>query len=135
MMSLKGTEPAVKKEESAGDNEKPRSKGGKKAFRRYASYKPKFKGKTKSLEGFIYDVGVENLEDLFIKTTKEIAEYSGRVCTESLDIRPAIELSTEVTIVVPGSRNTGYKDVDKLLLSKDLYIFMKIESMYQQNKS
>ena len=69
-----------------GNVSKKRGNGNRKGFGTRVSYQPKFEGKTEELKGFIYDIGVENQADLFMKTTKEIAEYAGRHCKQGLDI-------------------------------------------------
>ena len=74
-----------------------KKRGGGNWFPSKASYQPKFEGKTKELKGHIYDVGVDNQADLFSRTTKEIAEYAGMHCKQSLDIRTAIETLSEAT--------------------------------------
>ena len=62
------------------------------------TFQSKFKGKTEAIEDHIYDVGVGNQADIFVRTTKELAEYAGRYCKQSLDIRSAIE-SLKDTII------------------------------------
>mmetsp|Transcript_34035 Transcript_34035/g.50008 ORF Transcript_34035/g.50008 Transcript_34035/m.50008 type:complete len:224 (+) Transcript_34035:366-1037(+) len=66
---------------------------------------------------------------------KEMAEYASRAFKESLDIRTAIETLTEVTIAMHSPRNTGNFQMDELLLSKELDMYMKQESLYCQNKA
>jgi len=68
------------------------------------------------LEGHIFDIGVKNQAYLFTRTLKEIADYAGRMCKEFLDIRTAIETLVEVTIPLPGARNTSDTGMDTLLL-------------------
>ena len=114
---------------------KKRSGGGKKGFATKASYQPKFEGKTPELKGHIYAVGVENQADLFTKTTKEIAEYAGRHCKQSLDIRTAIETLAEVVIPVPADRGTSNTTFNNLMLGKDLDIYVKRVDVYNQNKA
>ena len=71
------------------------------------NFQSKFKGKTEALEEHIYNVGVGNQADMFVRTTKEVAEYAGRHCKQSLDIRSAIEKLTDTTIATPQPRSTG----------------------------
>ena len=47
---------------------------------------PKFKGATEDLHRHIYDVGVFNQSDLFVTTTKMVANYAGQTCKEPQDI-------------------------------------------------
>ena len=42
------------------------------------SRQPKFEGKCEHLKGHIYDCSDARQSNLFVKTTKEIAEYVGR---------------------------------------------------------
>ena len=112
-----------------------RGRGGRRPYYPSASYQPKFKGKTENLAGFIYDVGVGNQADLFMKTTIELAEYAERNCKDSLDIRSAIESLTEVSIAIPQERNTGNTKIDEMLFSKDFDNFIKRETSYRQNKA
>ena len=114
---------------------KKRSGGGKKGFVTKSSYQPKFEGKTEELKGHIYDIGVENQADLFAKTTKEIAEYAGRHCKQTLDIRTAIETLAEVGIPVPTDRGTSNTTFNLLMLGKDLDIYVKRVDLYNQNKA
>ena len=57
------------------------------------------------------------------------------MCKESIDIRTAIETLAEVKIALPTTRNTGNPAINTMLLSKDLDIYMKRESIYRQNKT
>ena len=114
---------------------KKQSGNGKKGFATKASYQPKFEGKTPELKGHIYDIGVENQADLFARTTKEIAEYAGRHCKQSLDIRTAIETLAEVLIPVPADRGTSNTTFNSLMLGKDLDIYVKRVDVYNQNKA
>ena len=51
----------------------------------------RFKGKCKDLEGVIYDTGLPNSQqDLFTRTTQEIAEYAAREYKGAADIRTTI---------------------------------------------
>ena len=118
-----------------GNVPKKRGGGYRKGFGTKATYQPKFKGKTEELKGFIYDIGVENQADLFMKTTKEIAEYAGRLCKQSLDIKTAIETLSEATIPIPTDRGTPNTTFNSLMLGKDLDIYVKRLDQYNQNKS
>ena len=50
-----------------------------------------FSGKTEDLKGHIYDVGTGFLVDQFTATTKALASYDGRKCSNTQDILIAIE--------------------------------------------
>ena len=49
-----------------------------------------FSGMTEDLKGHIYDVGTGSQADQFTATTKDLASYDGRKCTNPQDIRIAI---------------------------------------------
>ena len=100
-----------------------------------ASYQSKFEGKKEELKNHIYNVGVDNQADLFTRTTKEIVKYAGRHFKQSLDIRTAIENLSEVVIPVPTDRGTWNLKFKKIILSKDLEIYVKILKAYAKNKS
>ena len=51
----------------------------------------KFSGRIDNLKGHIYEVGNRQQADAFVRTTEEIAGYSGRTCKQSTDIRAEIE--------------------------------------------
>ena len=125
------SKPIMKKEgndnANRGRGHGGRGRGGRRPYYPRASYQPKIKGKTENLAGFIYEVGVGNQPDLFVKTTRELAEYAGRNCKDFLDIRSAIESLTEVSIEIPRERATGNTKVDEILFSKDLDNFIKRE--------
>ena len=78
---------------------------------------------------------MENQADLFAITTKEIAEYVGRHCKQSLDIRTAIETLAEVLIPVPADRGTSNTTFNSLMLGKGLDIYVKRVDVYNQNKA
>jgi hypothetical protein len=46
---------------------------------------PKFEGKCEDLKGHIYDCSDARQSDIFVKTTKEIAEYVGRTFKKGSD--------------------------------------------------
>ena len=68
----------------ATPKDKKESVGGKKLPYRYGNQKnavprqPKFEGKCDKLKGHVYDCSDARQADLFIKTTKEVAEFVGR---------------------------------------------------------
>ena len=108
---------------------------GKSDTRRTQAVSQKFKGATEDLHGHIFDVGVFNQSDLFVTTTKKLANYAGRTCKEPQDICLAIEELKDKTFTLP-TRQTGITDttIANALLSKDLDMFVKRESTYRQNK-
>jgi hypothetical protein len=63
-----------------------------------------FKGKATDLHGFIYDVGLPNSNnDLFSKTTKEIAEHVSRTIEGAGDFRLAMVSLTLPTLTPPSA--------------------------------
>ena len=68
----------------ATPKDKKESASGKKLLYRYGNQKnavprqPKFEGMCDELKGHVYDCSDARQEDLFIKTTKEVAEFVGR---------------------------------------------------------
>eukprot|EP00957_Ditylum_brightwellii_P124276 9473177-Ditylum_brightwellii.AAC.1 len=62
---------------------------------------PKFKGRTPELKGHIYDAGYALQASQFITTTKELAEYAGRTCSNAGEIRLAILKQEEVKFKLP----------------------------------
>ena len=84
----------------ATPKDKKESVGGKKLPYRYGihgnqknvvSRQPKFEGKCDELKGHVYDCSDARQADLFIKTTKEVAEFVGRTYKYGGDIRLAVE--------------------------------------------
>ena len=62
---------------SAGD-ETGSNRKGRRNFKKPAFRQPKFEGKCDKLKGFIYNCSDSWQADIYMKTTKEIAEYVGR---------------------------------------------------------
>ena len=60
-----------------------------------------FTGRTESLEDAIFDIGIPNQSDLFMQTTKKLANYAGRKLRESQDIKLRIKNVSYVTILRP----------------------------------
>ena len=56
------------------------------------------------LKGQIYNVGTVSQADQFTATTKALASYSGRKCSDPQDIWIAIERQKDVAIPIPTSR-------------------------------
>ena len=67
-----------------------RSKKNRKDLTR-PSYARPFEGRTEGLEDAIYDIGISNQADMFMQSTKKIANYAGRTLKESQDTRLAIK--------------------------------------------
>ena len=63
-----------------------------------------FKGKATELQGYIYDVGLPNSNnDLFSKTTKEIAEHVSRTIEGAGDFRLAMVDLVFPTLTAPSA--------------------------------
>ena len=63
-----------------------------------------FSGLIEDLKDHIYDVGIGSQADQFTATTKALASYAGRKCTDPQDIRISIEWKKDVTIPIPSTR-------------------------------
>ena len=74
--------PDLTRLDSKGNNKKKGKFRGQQ--NRYVS--PKFKGETKALHGFIYDVGTMNQANLFTEKTKKVASFAGQTLKEPQDI-------------------------------------------------
>eukprot|EP00957_Ditylum_brightwellii_P191585 14586644-Ditylum_brightwellii.AAC.2 len=79
-------EPGTKMSESG-----TRARTAKKGFRRLTFRQEKFKGKTPELSSFVYDAGHALQADMYVQTTKAIAQYAGQICKQADDIKQAIE--------------------------------------------
>ena len=89
---------------SAKNGEKGRrSKKNRRDSARPPSYArhTQFTGRTEGLEDAIYDIGISNQADMFMQTTKKIANYAGRTLKESQDTRLAIENVEDVDVPRP----------------------------------
>ena len=110
---------------------KPRFKGGyrqryrdpRRENKRPATISPAratFIDLTEDLKGHIYDVGTGSQADQFNATTKALASYAGRKCSDTQDIRIVIEHQKYVVILIPISRLDIEAEVAKLLLGKNI---------------
>ncbi len=75
---------------------------------------PKFEGKCEDLKGHIYDYSDVRQSDIFIKTTKEIAEYMGQTFMKGSDTRLAIENLSLPTLTIL----TDPTDIDNKTLNR-----------------
>ena len=95
----------------------------------------KFNGKTKALEGHVYNVGVPNQGHLFANTTKEISKYAGQ--KKILGHLPGDQEGGRSYLHHSGKQVTG-SSLDttavKIIYKNELDGFIKRESTYQQNK-
>jgi hypothetical protein len=89
-----------------------------------------FKGKATDLHGFIYDVGLPNSNnDLFSKTTKEIAEHVSRTIEGAGDFHLAMVSLTLPTLMppsapanAPGTKEPSWVDKEQYKLQYSEYI-------------
>ena len=105
------------KEADDGDvtpKDKKESVGGKKLPYRYGNQKnavprqPKFEGKCDELKGHVYHCSDDARQaDLFIKTTKEVAEFVGRTCKYGGNIQLAVENLQVPSIAEPYEPPAG----------------------------
>ena len=94
-----------------------------------------FSGLTEDLKGHIYDMGTGSQTDQFTATTKALASYAGRKCSYPQEIRISIERHKDVAIPILTSRTDIDMEVVKLLLGKEIYVYVKRSQQYHQNKA
>ena len=63
-------------------------------------------------------MGTVSQADQFTATTKALAIYAGRNCTDPQDIQITIERQKDVSIPIPTTRTEIDEEVAKLLLGK-----------------
>ena len=93
-----------------------------------------FTGLTEYLKGSIYDFGTISQSNRFITTTKSIARYVGRTCIYPKHIRISIKNLEYATISIPAKQEDIDEDIDKILLGKELDVYVKRRQIYCQNK-
>jgi hypothetical protein len=89
-----------------------------------------FKGKATDLHGFIYDVGLPNSNnDLFSKTTKEIAEHvsftiegAGDICLAMVDLAFPTLTPPSAPVNAPGTNEPSWVDKEQYKLQYSEYI-------------
>ena len=89
---------------SNNDKQRYRRRGSRKPTAtqgRPVTRQPKFEGKCEDLKGHIYDCSDARQSDIFVKTTKEIAEYVGRTFKKGSDARLAIENLSLPVLTIP----------------------------------
>ena len=96
----------------------------------------KFKGDTEELHRHVYNCGKADQSDLFTTTTKKVANNADWHYKEAQDIQQAINELKHITLAPPLPRNIPNVDQKMLdaLMNKDLDMFVKWESMYQQTR-
>ena len=113
----------------------PRTKKGKKRPAPTRPARVTFSALTEDLKGHIYDVGTGSQADQFTATTKELASYFGRKCSDNQDIWITIERQKYVLISIPTSRTDIDGGVAKLLLVKEIVAYANHSHQYRQNNA
>jgi hypothetical protein len=94
-----------------------------------------FKGKATDLHGFIYDIGLPNSNnDLFSKTTKEIAEHVSRTIEGAGDFRLAMVDLTFPTLVLPSTPVNELGTTEPSWVNKKQYKLEYSEYVKKKNK-
>ena len=94
-----------------------------------------FIGLTADLKGHIYDVGTGSQANQFTTTTKALASYAGRKCSDPQDIQIAIEYQKDISIPIPITRRDIDEEVANIHLGKDIDAYVKLSQQYRQNKA
>jgi hypothetical protein len=93
----------------------------------------KFEGRCEELKGHIYDCSDAKQSDLFVKTTKEIALYVGRMYTYGGDIKIAIESLAMPTLKVPTDLAAGATKTKELIWKKKVEEYVRRETYLEEN--
>ena len=113
MSSPKPSPDAVQSNDTSSKGRNPR--GRRNGLPRGAS---KFEGENSELKGHVYDCVGSKQADLYVKTTKHIADYFSSTTTNAGDFRNAIltlQLPTVANLTRPTPRADGtYDEMDKL---------------------
>ena len=80
-------------------------------------------------------MGTESQADQLTATTKALASYAGRKCSDPQSIRIVTERHNDVVIPIPTSILDINAEVAKLLLGKDIDACIKRRQQYRQNKA
>ena len=94
----------------------------------------KSKGNTEDLHGFIYDVGVHNQSELLTTTTKKIANFTCRTCSDSQDFNIALGTLIDPTFNLTTKLTGGDDIFNTLLLTREIDDYIKRKSADQKNK-
>ena len=130
------------KEADDGDvtpKDKKESASGKKLLYRYGNQKnavprqPKFEGMCDELKGHVYDCSDARQADLFIKTTKEVAEFVGRTYKYGGDIRLAVENLQMPNIAEPYDPPAGASRTQERIWEKQVDEYVKQTTYISEN--
>ena len=94
-----------------------------------------FSGLTEDLKDHIYDVITGSQADQFTTTTRALASYARRKCSNTQDILITVERQKDVAIPIPTSITDIDMEVAKLLLGKKIGAYVKRIQKYRQNKA
>ena len=90
---------------------------------------------TEDLKGPIYNVGTGSQADQSTATTKALASYARRKCSDPQDIRIAIELQKDAVMLILNSRPDIKVEVENLLIGKEIGAYVNRIQRYHQNKA
>eukprot|EP00957_Ditylum_brightwellii_P162787 12396261-Ditylum_brightwellii.AAC.1 len=133
-------EPGTKTSESG-----IRARISKKSCRWPMLYREKFGGKTPELRSFVYDAGHVLQADMYVQTTKEIAQYAGQICKQADNIKRANEklqgtVIPKLTLAMVSDKITdvdGKVDIaiTNIYLKKQTDMYLKRKESYTKNKT
>jgi len=93
----------------------------------------KFEGKCDDIKGHIYDCSDARQSDLFVKTTKEVAEYVGRTYKYGGDIWLAVE-NLELSIInKPSDPPAGATRTQECIWEKQVDEYVKRSNYLNEN--
>jgi hypothetical protein len=102
-------------------------------FRKPAVKQPRFEGRCKGLEGFIYGCFDGRQADQFTKTTKEIAEYAGRTLKHGTDICKAIKNLELPILAEPDDPGENAGRVQQRIFDESITNYIRQVSILHQN--
>jgi hypothetical protein len=94
---------------------------------------PKFEGKCEELKGHIYDCSDTRQSDIFMKTTKEIAEYAGRTFKKGDNVRLAIKNLSLPTLVLPADPDDDTNKTMNRIWEKEVDEYVKRKTYLEDN--
>jgi hypothetical protein len=86
---------------------------------------PKFEGKCDDLKGQIYDCSDSRQADVYVKTTKEMAEHVGRTFKYGMDARLSIESLKLHALAIPSDPSTTATATEKRIWEKEVDEYVK----------
>ena len=90
-----------------------------------------FKGRCNDLKGYIYDCDSHKQCDIFVTTTREIAEYIGRTYKYGGDTKMSIHKLEIITIERPVEPEGD--DLDEMIYKEDMKEYVKRRSFLREN--